>query len=61
MKSDDGGDEFERVDEIGELPEAIMDDEDRDDVKSLAAKSVVSRASRKSNATSKTYISKLEL
>lgn len=54
-------DDFERADEVGDLPEVIDAEEEKDDVRSLAAKSQASKASRKSNVTSKTYISKLEL
>lgn len=57
---EEAGDDLERADEVADLPDAEALEEEKDDVKSLAAKSVVSKMSRKSNASSKTYITKLE-
>lgn len=64
---DENGDDInERADEVADLGEGagagLTLEEEKDEVRSLAARSQVSKAvSKKSNATSKTYISKLEL
>jgi len=64
-QGDDNGDDLERGDDIGEIGDIGAAgqtlEEEKDEVRSLAARSQVSKAiSKKSNVTSKTYISKLE-